>query len=65
MHKMRTTTDTYTGKRFLYNMTARCADGRVTVARCTDHEYTWLHPDRLLPTMLRRLNPSGSEGAHS
>ncbi len=53
---MRTTTDTYTGKRFRWNTTALMY-GWIVPARMTSRGFTELHPDRVPPKLLRELNP--------
>lgn len=59
---MRTTTDTYTRKPFRWNTTA-LMDGWVVPARCTSRSFTELHPDRVLPALLAKLNPAGRRAA--
>ena len=57
--KMRTTTDTLTGKPFRWNDTVRVkSDGHLirVPARCTARSSTHLHPDRVLPKLLLELN---------
>ena len=58
---MRTTTDTLTGKPFRWNST--CVhiaddDTRLVVPqRMTTRDANWLHPSRVLPSLLAKLNP--------
>jgi hypothetical protein len=55
---MKTTTDTYTGKRFRWNETVReTRTGLLTPSRCTSRDSTWLHPGRVPVALLRELNP--------
>jgi len=57
---MKTTTDIYTGKPFRWNSTVGhvSADGIKTIvpARYTSRTATWLHPSRVKPELLAKLN---------
>ena len=53
--RMRTTTDTYTGRPFRWNMTVEVG-GIDVPARCTARTLTYLHPDRVRPALLALLN---------
>ena len=58
---MRTTTDTYTGKRFRWNTTASVDhQGRQVIvpARCTNRDFIHLHPERVPAALLAELNAS-------
>jgi hypothetical protein len=61
---MRYTTDTYTGRRFAWNTTARVEDehhGKLIVpARESRRGFVWLHPTRVPFPLLRELNPDES-----
>jgi hypothetical protein len=58
---MKTTIDTYTGKRFRWNETVFYA-GFVVPARCTSRTAEHLHPHRVPAKLLARLNPSKVAG---
>lgn len=57
---MKSTTDTYTGKRFRYNETVRYM-GLNVPARMTKTSSTHLAPDRVPATLLATLNPTTPE----
>ena len=56
----RTTTDTYTGKRFRWNTTAR-VEGLATPAWCGANSFFYLHPTRTTTKLLLTLNKDDTE----
>lgn len=62
---MRSTRDRLTGTRFRWNTTVAVTgmDGRrvIVPARCTSRTATHLHPDRVDPALLARLNAAGAQ----
>jgi len=55
--RRRVTVDTYTGKRFVWDSTVRY-QGRIVPARYSCTAEHFLHPDRVDPELLARLNAS-------
>lgn len=53
---MRSTVDTYSGKRFRWNAVDHCG-GLNVPAHYTNRTHTYLHPTRVVSVLLQELNP--------